>query len=281
MIKTFDYIIGLLTRIRPIMFKSLLITITFLFLAVLNSFAISNTNDVKEIGIDEKLGSGIPLDIEFLDQDGNVTTLKNHFNGNRPVVINLVYFSCPRICTFALDGVLEVLNNLSSLKLGKDFKVLTVSFNSEEDHKLAKSKSVKYLKGLKEKISTNSDWVFLTGNQENILELTKSVGFKFKKDGEEFAHPSSLIVLTPEGMISRYLHGIQHDTKNFKLALLEASKGEIGSSKVLNKVLLFCYQFDPVGKKYALKALNIVKAGGMVTLLALTGFLTFMWKREK
>lgn len=121
----------------------------------------------------------------------------------------------------------------------------------------------------------------LTGNEGSILELTRSLGYKFMEDGDEFAHPSALIVLTPEGKISRYLYGIQHDPRDYKLALIEASDGKIGGNSLSNKVLLFCYQFDPIGKRYALKAINIVKIGGMVTLFTLSSFLAFFWIKEK
>lgn len=261
--------------------SSVLLTLVFFLSASNSTLAISNVKDLKDIGIDEKLGDQIPLDLQFRNAEGSFVKLGDLISRETPVIINLVYFSCPRVCTFAINGVLDVVNSLSSLKLGKDFKIITVSFNPEEDHIIAKEKSEKYLNSLKVKPQSRTDWVYLTGTEENILTLTNSLGFKFSKDGDEFVHPSGLIVLTNEGKVARYLYGIQHSSKDLKLALIEASKGEIGSSKTLNKVLLFCYQFDPVGKKYALKALNIVKAGGVVTLLALTGFLSFMWIKDK
>ncbi len=185
------------------------------------------------------------------------------------------------MCNFATDGVVDVVNNLSSLNLGKDFKILTVSFNSEDNPQIAGSKVKRYYESLNEKHFPKGNWHFLTGSEESVTRLTQSVGFKFKKEGEEFAHPSSLIIITPGAKISRYLYGIQHEPKDLKMALLEATNGEIGTSQIINKALLFCYQFDPVGKKYALKALNVVKAGGVMTLLTLGIFLTYFWKREK
>ncbi len=244
-------------------------------------YAISNVNDVSHVGIYEKLNETINLGLSFKDQNGETVTLENYFDG-KPVVINLMYLSCPRVCTFALDGVLEVVKETNDLKTGKDYKLLSISFNPEDDHVLAKEKSAKYLKSLTRgsKIS-DASWVFLTGNEGSILELTRSLGYKFMEDGDEFAHPSALIVLTPEGKISRYLYGIQHDPRDYKLALIEASDGKIGGNSLSNKVLLFCYQFDPIGKRYALKAINIVKIGGMVTLFTLSSFLAFFWIKEK
>ena len=269
------------------MYKNSLLTLKrklFLLLIALLSFqgtyayAISNTNDIKEVGIDEKLGSVVSPDIDFVNQNGEQVKLGSYL-GEKPVVINMLYFSCPRVCTFALEGSLEVINETDGLELEEDYQFLSISFNPEENHLIAAEKSDKYLKGVKD--IQKDGWAFLTTDSENIKKLTGSLGYNFKKDGDEFAHPSLLVVLSPDGKISRYLYGIQHDPRNFKLALIESSDGRIGDSSLANKVLLFCYEFDPIGKRYALKALNIVKAGGMVTLLALSGFLAFFWVREK
>jgi len=244
-------------------------------------YAISNTADLNDIGIDEKLGDTIDLDVDFVNQDGEKVNLSSFFN-EKPVVINMLYLTCPRICTFALEGSLEVINETTKLNVGTDYEFLSISFNSEETHINSAEKSKKYINGLKNSsdISGNG-WTFLTSDSENINKLTQSIGYNFKKDGDEYAHPSALVVLTPEGKVSRYLYGLQHNPKDFKLALIESSDGKIGESSLANKVLLFCYQFDPIGKRYALKALNIVKAGGVVTLLALSGFLAIFWVREK
>ncbi|MGQ0793632.1 MAG: SCO family protein [Deltaproteobacteria bacterium] len=243
--------------------------------------AITNSNDVKDIGVDEKLGSFIPLDTEFLDEDGKTVKLADFFEEDKPVILSLVYYGCPRICTFLLNGVAEAVNGLSSLSLGKDFKILSLSFDVADTPELARQKAANYYREMKGEHSPKGNWRFLTGNEENIAKLTQSVGYRYKKDGEEFAHPSALVVLTPKGKISRYLYGLQYEPKDINLALIEAANGKIGPSELLNRVMLFCYEFDPVGKKYALQALNVVKAGGVLTLLALTGFLTYFWRREK
>ncbi len=245
-----------------------------------SSMAIQNVKDIEGVGIDEKLGKSVPMDIKFRDSEGSEVTFGQFFDGKKPVILNLVYFSCPRVCTFAVTGLLEVMNGLDSLDLGDDYRVLTLSFNPDENVEIAKEKSVKFKKSLNKEAPDNS-WYFLTGKKKNIKKLTNALGFQYKRDGKEYAHPSALIVLTPEGNISRYLYGIEHNTKDLKLSLLEAADGEIGSSETLNKVLLYCYQFDAVGKKYALHALNVVKAGGVVTLLFLGVFLSVLWKREK
>jgi len=243
--------------------------------------AITDARDVKDIGIDEKLGDLIPGEIVLVDENNEPVVFKNLLSNDTPTVLNLVYYSCPRLCNFATDGLLQVVNETEALQLGEDFKILTVSFDLEDTTQLAATKALKYHQGIKRVEGTQDNWPFLIGDKKNIEKLTESVGFRYKIDGTEFAHASALIILTPEGTISRYLHGIQHEPTDFRLALLEASKGEIGTSKLINSVLLFCYGFDPVGKKYALKALNIVKAGGVITLLLLCVGLTYFWRREK
>ncbi|MGB3727969.1 MAG: SCO family protein [Thermodesulfobacteriota bacterium] len=261
-----------------------LISSIFLVLILFTSefgLALTDSRDVKDIGIDEKLGDIIPDDITIIDENNNPVLFKDLLSSDTPTVLNLVYYSCPKLCNFATDGLLQVVNETASLEIGKDYKLLTVSFDPEDSSELASTKALKYRSRVKTGEQTQDSWPFFTGDQTNIEKLTQSVGFKYKIDGNEFAHASALIVLTPEGRISRYLHGIQHVPNDFRLSLLEASKGEIGTSKLLNSVLLFCYGFDPVGKKYALKALNVVKAGGLITLLSLCVGLTYFWRREK
>lgn len=243
--------------------------------------AITNEADVKDIGVDEKLGETIPLDLKFFDEDGHQIILGDLLKDGKPLILSLAYFSCPRLCSLTLKGTLKSINALSNFRLGRDFKVATLSFNPVEKPDIAKKKALEYHGKLRKEQSAENKWLFLTGDQDNISKLTQAVGFRYKKDGEEFAHPTTLIFITPDGRISRYLYGVQFEPKEMKLSLLEASDGKIGSSQVLNKVLLFCYAFDPIGKRYALQALKIVKAAGVVTLISLGMFLTYYWKREK
>ena len=243
-------------------------------------FAVQDIKDLNNIGIEEHLGDNIPLDLEFVNSNNERVKLSEFFLDGKPVILNLVYFGCPRVCNFALSGVVDVVNNLSSVSLGRDFKILTISFDERDDFKDSKLKISEFYNLVNNYHYPKGNWHFLTGDKDNIVKLTESVGFKFEKDGEEFAHPSSLIIITPDAKVARYLYGINHDENDLKLALLEATKGEIGNSKLINKALLFCYEFDPVGRKYALKALNVVKAGGVFTLLSLGFFLTYYWRRE-
>lgn len=245
------------------------------------AYGLTDSRDVKDIGIDEKLGDSVPGDIALHNIANETVTVDELLEGDKPVLLSLVYYGCPRVCNFASDGVLQAVNGLYDLSLGNDFKILTVSFDTEDTPETASEKAPKYLNGLKKGSDIDESWLFLTGDDENIRKLTSAAGFRYKKDGEEFAHASALIILTPEGNIARYLPGIQYDPVDLRLALIEASQGKIGSSELLNQVLLFCYGFDPIGKRYALKALNIIKASGVFTLFVLCGVLTYFWRREK
>lgn len=243
--------------------------------------AVQDVKEIKDVGIEEHLGDKIPLDLEFTNSSSEKVKLSDYFLDNKPVILNLVYFNCPRVCNYAISGVVDVVNKLSSVYIGRDFKILTISFDPADNFKNSKLKISDFYKLLNNEQNPKGNWHFLTGDAENINKLTQAVGFMFKKDGDEFAHPTSLIILTPDGKVARYLYGIQQDQQDLKLALIEASKGEIGQSKLISKVLLYCYQFDPVGKRYALQALNVVKAGGILTLLSLGVFLTYYWRREE
>lgn len=274
----------LLKMFRPSFTSNVKISIFALLVLIISaavSGAITNEAEVKDIGVNEKLGEAVPLDLTFFDEDGHQIILGDLLKDGKPLILSLAYFSCPRLCSLTLKGTLKSINALSNLYLGRDFKVATLSFNPIEKPDIANKKALEYRGKLKKEQSAEKEWHFLTGNEENISKLTQAVGFKYKKDGQEFAHPTTLIFITPDGRISRYLYGVQFESKEMKLSLLEASDGKIGSSEVLNKVLLFCYEFDPVGKRYALQALKIVKAAGVITLVSLGMFLTYYWKKER
>ncbi len=243
--------------------------------------AITDSRDIKNVGLDDKLGDAVPEGITLKDESGKEIDFRDALYKDGPTVLSLVYFDCPRICNFASDGLLQVVNEQQAFNVGKDFRILTVSFDPDDTPEKAAEKGERYRKSVLRGEPSSGEWMFLTGDPDNIAKLTGAVGFKFLEDGEEFAHPSAIIVLTPDGRISRYLEGIQYEPLDFRLSLMEAAKGEIGTSGILNKVMLFCYEFDPIGKRYALKALNVMKAGGVVTLLTLCCVLTYFWRREK
>ena len=258
-----------------------LLLVLVLFPAQANS--ITDTAQLKNVGITEKMGASVPGDITLTDHTGKRVTTGSFFDGKKPALLHLVFYTCPHNCKFAMQFLGETANALAagspSLKVG-DYKVLTVSFDVSDTAQMAAEKAEENRRILSDG-QDKERMMFFTAAEADIKRLTDSVGYGFRKEGSMFDHQSALIVLTPEGRVSRYLYGIQHDPKDVRLALIEASNGNIGGgSSAINKVLLFCYKFDPVGGKYALRALALVKISGVVTLLVLTVFLYRMWKRK-
>ncbi|WP_462137156.1 SCO family protein [Candidatus Mycalebacterium sp.] len=247
------------------------------------AFSITDTAQLKQVGITEKLGEQIPGDISLVNHLGEKQKIGQFFDGRKPVLLNLVFYSCPHNCRFAMQFLTETANALAggidSLKIGDDYRVLTVSFDETDTTEIAARKAGENRAILTHKKGAG-DLLFFTAGHGEIKRITEAAGFGFRKEGKMFDHQSALIVLTPRGKIARYLYGIQHSPSDLKLALIEASDGQIGGGGIINKVLLFCYKFDPVGKKYALRAINIVKLSGVVTLLILTAFLYRMWRRK-
>ena len=252
----------------------------FLFILALApqlALAINDTRQMENVSWDEKLGSIIDLNSKIISTDGSNMSLDQILDQDKPTVFVLAYYSCPRMCTFLLDGTFDAVSSNTEARPGIDYNLVTLSFDSSDSPEFARSKEEKYEK----KLNQGESWNFFVAEDISIKSISDSVGFKFVKDGNDFAHPAGIIFLTKERKISRYLTGVIFDPKDFKLALLEASGGVIGESTITDKVLLYCYDFDPVGKKYALEALNVIKLGGAVTLIALSVFLGFMWLRKE
>jgi protein SCO1/2 len=197
---------------------------------------------LRGVGIDQRLNGQVPLDLLFQDEEGRSVRLGDYF-GKKPVVLSLVYFSCPMLCTTAENGLLESLKDLN-FDAGKEFEVLTVSFDPADKPSVANAKKSLYV-GLCGRRSTENGWHFLTGNETSIRRLTDAVGFHYNHDPEtrQFAHGTGIVVLTPEGKISRYLYDIHYPSGDLRLALVESSNNEIGSP--VDQLLLFCCQYDP------------------------------------
>lgn len=256
--------------------KSVIVFILFLVLSP-PAFAITNEADItNNVGWVEKLGDKANFDVQVTNIDNSTKRFQYFIDSNKPTVLILAYYSCPKMCTFLLDGVLDVVNSTDKIRPGLDYNLVALSFDYKDTFKTSGFKQEKYNK----KLAANEEWGFFSAGAETIDAVTNSVGFKFKEDGDEFAHPAGIIFLTKEGRISRYLSGVLFDPNDFKLALLEASDGVIGKSSLTDKVLLYCYDFDPVGKKYALRALNVIKLGGAVTLILIIIFMFFMWIKK-
>ena len=225
-----------------------------------------------ELGIYEKLDQVIPDGLVFTDENYNTVDLKKEID--KPTVIALVYYECPGICSPLLEGVAEVITR-AKLDLGTEYQVFTISFDPDEKPKLAKDKKTNYAKLVKNK-DVQKGWRWFTGDSVNVNNLLNSLGFKVKKQGEEFIHPASLIVVSPEGKITRYLHGTYFLPFDLKMAVIEASEGRSGPT--INKVLKYCFSFDPEGKKYVV---NITRVSGTLILFIAISFLIGLFLSKK
>jgi protein SCO1 len=232
---------------------------------------------LKDVGIDQKLNDAIPLDLAFRDEHGNVVKLSEFF-GQKPVVLALVYYNCPMLCTQVLNGLDRSLKDLP-MDIGKEFDVVTLSIDPSETSRLAAAKRDLYT-GIYGRPGAAEGWHFLTGEESEIRQLANAVGFRYAYDADskQFAHASAVMVLTPGGKISRYFYGITYAARDMRLGLVEASEGKIGSP--VDQVLLFCYHYDPVTGKYGLLISRVIKAGALLTVLAI-GILVLVLSRNE
>jgi protein SCO1 len=212
------------------------------------------------------LNERVPLDLVFRDETGKAVRLGDYF-GHRPVILNLVYFECPMLCTQVLNGLVSSLKVLS-FSVNREFDIVTVSFNPQEGSPLAAAKKESYLNRYG-RSGAAGGWHFLTGHEESIQALTRAVGFRYAFDSQtrQYAHASGIMLLTPQGRVSRYFYGIEYSPRDLRLGLVEASAGKIGN--VTDQLLLFCYHYDPREGKYSAIILNFIRLGGALTLLAL------------
>jgi protein SCO1/2 len=236
-------------------------------------------NELSNVGVEEHLGAQLNLDLPFTDESGQAVPLRSFFRNGKPVLMAMVYYTCPALCNYHLNGWTEALKELRWTS-GQDFEVVAVSMNSKETPEVAGKKKLNYLK-VYDRHTGDPGWHFLVGNDANVHALATQLGFKFRwmEDKQQFAHASVAYVVTPEGKISRYLHGIEIEPNTLKLSLLEASNGTIGS--VLEHAVMFCFQFDPVKNKYTLYAWNIMRIGAFLMMLLLAIFLIPVWWREQ
>ncbi len=221
---------------------------------------------LRDVGIDQKLGQRVPLDLEFRDETGQTVQLGDYFK-DKPVLLTLVYYDCPMLCTQVLNGVVGSLKALSFTP-GKEFRIVTVSFDPHESPRLAKAKKEIYLERYS-RPGAAAGWHFLTGDEQSIAALTSAVGFRFKYDetSRQFAHASGIMVLTPQGKLSHYLYGIEYAPRDLRLSLVEASANKIGSP--VDQLLLYCYHYDPMTGRYGAVVMNIIRAGGFATFIGL------------
>jgi protein SCO1/2 len=232
---------------------------------------------MKQIGIDQRLDAQVPLDLAFRDEQGASVSLRQFF-GRRPVILTLVYYQCPMLCTFVLNGVLNSAKALS-FDMGKDYEVVTVSIDPAETWMMAEAKHTMYA-GLYGRPGAITGWHFLTGDEAAIRRLAETVGFRYVYDkaSEQFAHASGIMVLTPEGRVSRYFYGITYMPRDVRFALVEASGGKIGTP--VDQILLACFHYDPMTGKYGLVISRAVRVGGIATILAIGGMVVVLRRRE-
>jgi protein SCO1 len=231
-------------------------------------------------GVDmiERLGGFIPLDLTFNNEDGEEVALSTYFDGRTPVVINMIYHNCPMLCNIMLNGLTESLRDMAWVP-GNEFRVLTVSFASDETPELAARQKESYLRTL-DKPGAENGWHFLTGTEENIQALAASIGFEYKwvEEAQEYAHPAVLTFAGGDGKITRYLYGLTYSERNMRNALIEASEGRVGTT--FDRVLLFCLIYDSSKQSYVIHPMNVMKLGGFLTLLILGSLLFIFWRRE-
>jgi protein SCO1/2 len=233
---------------------------------------------LREIGFDQNLDRQIPLDIPFNDEQGRAVTLASYF-GTRPVVLVFAYYECPMLCTLVLNALAASLD-VMSLEPGTDFEVVTISFDPREKPGLAAAKKNTYLQRYKRPNAARA-WHFLTGEPSSIERATKAAGFRFAWDEglKQFAHPTGIIVATPDGRIARYLFGIEYGPRDLRLAIVDASAGKVGSP--VDSFLLYCYHYDPMTGRYGLAIMRAMRIGGILTVGSLALFVGVMLRRER
>jgi protein SCO1 len=227
------------------------------------------------IGVDEKLGDTIPLDLAFKDENGRTVRLGDLVD--RPTLLMLVYFRCPSVCSPFLNGVVDVMDKLD-LKAGKDYNALVISFDDRETPDLALQKKTNYLKLFRNPIDPNG-MRFLTGDTAAVQAITGAVGFRYKRQGEDFLHPVTLMAISPKGEITRYLYGIRFNPFDVKMALNEAAAGRPGPT--VNRVLLYCFSYDPEGKTYVFNILKVTGTMMIFLILCLAAWLVFTTKKNR
>ena len=232
---------------------------------------------LEGVAVTEKLESQVDLNLTFTAENGYPVKLGEFFRKDRPVILNLVYYTCPMLCTMVLNGQVEALRGIPWTP-GQEYEIVTISVDPRDSFAEAKKKKDIYLASFDRPAP---GWHFLADHDGNVAKLAEQVGFGYKYDSriEQYAHPAAIMVLTPEGRVARYLYGIKYSPRDVRFALAEATKGRV--TMALEKILLFCYHYDPKASGYVLFAQNIMRAGGIATVLAIVLFLRFMFKAER
>jgi protein SCO1 len=253
--------------------KVIIIIILFFFTNIIQA----DEEKKSQVGIDEKLGQKIPGDITFFDETGKPVKLSDLTNG-KPVILTLVYYKCPGICSPLLTELAHVTDKLD-LVIGMDFNIITISFNTAEDYTMASEKKKNYFGLMKIKKPSDNDWRFLTADSINVAKITDAIGFRYLKQGNDFVHAGALTMLSPDLKITRYLYGADFLPFDIKMALLEASEGKIGSP--ISKIATLCYSYDAEGRKYVLNVTRIAGSGILFLIIVFAVFLVATKKKKK
>jgi protein SCO1/2 len=232
---------------------------------------------LENVGIEQHLDAQVPPDLTFRDETGKTVKLADYF-GRKPLILNLVYYNCTMLCGEALAGLASAMR-LVKFDVGNEFDVVTVSFDPRETPEMAAAKKKDYV-GRYGRPNAAAGWHFLTGQQESINALTKAVGFQYQYDAKtnQYAHATAIMVLTPQGHISRYFYGVDFPPKDLRMGLVEASQGRIGNA--VDAVLLYCYHYDPESGKYGAMVANILRLAAAATILFMGTFLFILWRLD-
>jgi protein SCO1 len=233
---------------------------------------------LKEVGFDQRLNEQVPLDLVFRDEAGRAVRLGEYFGG-KPVILSLVYYNCTTLCPMILDGMVRSLTPVS-FDIGKEFAMLTVSFDPREIPAQAAAKKAEYVRRYHRPGAVDG-WHFLTGEEAAIRQLTKAVGFRYLYDEktDQFAHAAGILMLTPQGKVARYFYGFDFSPRDLRLGLIEAAANRIGTP--IDQVLLYCYHYDPLTGRYGLIVMSVLRLAGLATVLALGSFILVMLRRER
>src|ERR1700676_1091532 len=248
--------------------------------AVPSNIGVTSTTmpaQLKNVGFDPQLNAQIPLDLPFVDENGSNVQLRDYFK-QKAVVLAFVYYGCPMLCNQVEQGVVGSLRMLSFTP-GRDYEVVFVGFDPRESPDMAAQKKKSALEHFR-RLETASGWHFLTGTKESIDAATKAANFRYSFDAKTnlFAHASGIMLLTPDGRISRYFYGVEYPGRDMRLGLVDASAGKIGTP--IDHVLLFCYHYDPTTAKYSASILKIIRLGGVLTILSIVGGILISRRRE-
>jgi protein SCO1/2 len=233
--------------------------------------------ELEGVGITEKLGARLPLDLSFVDESGRTVTLASYFEKGRPVILTLNYYSCPMLCTLMLNGLIDGLRELKWTP-GEEFEIVTVSINPLETPTLARLKKQTYMEYY-DRPTAAAGWHFLTGREREIRQLADAVGFGYAwvESRKEYAHPAVIMLASADGRIVRYLYGVMYEPKDLRLAIAEAGEGKVGSTA--EQILLYCFHYDADEGRYVVAASNLMRAGGLATALILGSWLLVWWRR--